>query len=125
MTAPDWIPAFARTLVPLVVGPLVARYALDVQQSDLVLAVTTLLGFAYYVSVRVAEHYAPQVGWLLGYAKTPSYSATDGTSATLERPESVLPVAVDVPVQTDNTAKPEDGLQDATQPVETFTGEMR
>lgn len=70
-------PSLIRTVVPFLValaGPWALRY-LGVTEADLSNVLTVALGAVYYVAVRALEQYAPQFGWLLGVAKTPSYEA--------------------------------------------------
>lgn len=72
----DLTPSFVRTLVPLVIGPLAARYApgIDTSDPDVLLALSAVIGWAYYVLVRLIETRFPRLGYLLGIAKTPAYS---------------------------------------------------
>lgn len=127
---PDWIPALARTAVPLTVGPLAAKYALGVDQADAVLALGGLFGFVYYVLVRALEHRFPGAGVALGYPAEPTYQRPEAGHVPFPAKEtdaeSVLPVDVDRPTQTDNSPRDEDGPQDYPFPdVEAFSGEMR
>ncbi|QDY64889.1 hypothetical protein FQA45_00370 [Glutamicibacter halophytocola] len=74
--------SIVRTVVPIVVGAVLGWFAsvnitLDPEFGGLLTALlTTLLTVIYYVAVRLFETYiSPEIGWLLGYAKTPdSYS---------------------------------------------------
>lgn len=71
-----------RTIVPVVVGSILGLFAriglnIDVEGQQ---ALSTLIDSAfiggYYIVVRLIETKVPQVGWLLGLAKTPdSYTA--------------------------------------------------
>jgi hypothetical protein len=72
-TAADLAPSFVRTAVPLVVGPLLARYGFSADDPDTVMLLSALLGWVYYVAVRVMELKAPTLGYLLGIAKPPTY----------------------------------------------------
>lgn len=71
-----------RTLVPVAVGAVISWLALinlDIDpagQAGLSSFLTALLTGGYYLLVRLVERHVPQVGWLLGLAKTPdSYTA--------------------------------------------------
>lgn len=79
-----------RTIVPVVAGAIISWLALvnlDID-TDGQVALTTLLTGAltgvYYLVIRLVETKVPQIGWLLGLAKTPdSYSSDipDGTGS--------------------------------------------
>ncbi len=69
----DLGPSLVRTAVPLVVGPLLARYGFSADDPDVVMLLSALLGWVYYVIVRVLELKAPTLGYLLGVAKPPTY----------------------------------------------------
>lgn len=71
--AVDLAPSFIRTAVPLIVGPLIARYGFDVDDTSISLIVSAVAAWLYYVVVRVLELKAPRVGYLLGLAKQPTY----------------------------------------------------
>ena len=71
-----------RTIVPLVAGAVISWLALvnlDIDaegQAALASLLTAALTGAYYLVIRIIETKVPQVGWLLGLAKSPdSYSA--------------------------------------------------
>jgi hypothetical protein len=72
-----------RTWVPIAVGAVIAWLAtagleLDIEtQTALVIGLTGLIQGAYYALVRIIEKRFPQVGWLLGKAKTPNYTPVD------------------------------------------------
>lgn len=79
--------SIVRTVVPLVVGVVVAwlaRHNVDGSAyadflSAVVAAVVTTV---YYAVVRVLETYVkPRFGWLLGLAKPPTYGVTAGRHA--------------------------------------------
>lgn len=70
----DQMPAFVRTLVPFVVGPLVARLGFDVTDPNTLAVVTAVAGYLWYVVVHTVELRWPQFGYLLGVAKAPAYS---------------------------------------------------
>ncbi|MFD7769871.1 hypothetical protein [Streptomyces sp. NPDC059787] len=69
--------SFLRTVVPAVVGWLVALaadYGLSLDAQALSGVLTPLAASCYYAVFRLAEHYvSPQFGWLLGYARPPQY----------------------------------------------------
>lgn len=76
------VASIIRTAVPIVIGVLLtllarAGFNLDLEgQAELTSWVTGLFIGAYYVVVRLIEQKVPQVGWLIGLAKSPdSYSA--------------------------------------------------
>ena len=70
-----------RTWVPIGVGAVIAWLATNGLELDAetktatVVAATGAIQALYYTVVRLLEAKFPQVGWLLGSAKTPSYSA--------------------------------------------------
>ena len=72
-----------RTIVPIVVGSILgvlARIGLDIdpegQQALSTLIDSAFIG-AYYLVIRIIETKVPQVGWLLGLAKTPDTYTAD------------------------------------------------
>jgi hypothetical protein len=81
-----------RTIVPIVVGSilgLLTRAGLDIdlegQQALSTLIDSTFIG-AYYLVIRIIETKVPQVGWLLGLAKTPdSYTKDPATTGPKHR----------------------------------------
>ncbi|MGW3651084.1 hypothetical protein JIX56_19710 [Streptomyces sp. CA-210063] len=66
-----------RTGVPAVAGWLVAvalSHGLHLDATAVTGVLTPIATFAYYGVFRFAEeHLSPRFGWLLGYAKPPSY----------------------------------------------------
>lgn len=84
----NFIIATIRTLVPIVVGWLVAQLALaniPVDQptvDGLILSVSTLVASLYYVAVAWLERRWPWFGWLLGVARNPVYSHSRRTGDT-------------------------------------------
>ena len=66
-----------RTVVPLVVGWLIAQpvvAAAGVTEEQATTAVSALVTVVYYAAARAAEHYvSPKFGWLLGKASAPAY----------------------------------------------------
>lgn len=73
--AGDLAPSFIRTAVPLIVGPLIARYGFDVQDPTTATVIAAVAAWFYYVLVRVCELKAPTLGYLLGIAKQPTYAS--------------------------------------------------
>lgn len=71
--AVDLAPSFVRTAVPLIVGPLLARYGFSADDPDTLMLLSAGLGWLYYVIVRFCELKAPTLGYLLGIAKAPTY----------------------------------------------------
>lgn len=89
-----------RTNTPALVGALVGLLvSLGLQvPDDAVAGLTAFLGFLftalYYLIVRLLEEKFPQVGILLGYAKSPdSYSKGPGVEVT-SKPEGELHISV-------------------------------
>ena len=74
--------SFIRTLVPIVIGPIIARFTpgLDPHDPNVLLVVSAIASYVYYVVVRLLELKAPQVGYLLGIAKAPAYSSAPSPS---------------------------------------------
>lgn len=80
-----FIASLIRTIVPICVGAvlgLLAKAGLNIdvegQQALATLIDSVCIG-AYYIIVRLVETKVPQVGWLLGLAKSPdSYSKGEG-----------------------------------------------
>jgi len=79
LTAADFVPSLARTVVPLIYA-LAIKYGLtqlpfglgDAVTED---AITAALTGALYSAIRWAEHRWPSFGWLLGAAKKPTYTS--------------------------------------------------
>ena len=76
----DLAPSLIRTLVPLVAGPVIARFGFDVTDPDTLALATAVFGWLYYVLVRLIETKYPSFGYLLGIAKAPAYSAEPSPS---------------------------------------------
>lgn len=87
----DQIVAGIRTFVPWIVGVIISQLAMQgidvdgilkslsdigitVDVGSIVVTVTGVITAAYYALAKWAEAKWPQVGWLLGYAKAPSYN---------------------------------------------------
>lgn len=72
----DVLLSIRRTLVPLVVGWLIAqgaRAGFDLPAEDLTGVIESLVTGAYYTVVRLAEVRFPALGWLLGAPRQPLY----------------------------------------------------
>lgn len=75
----DFVISQIRTYVPMLAGAIVSWLALNGVQLDSNAALalgsflTALFGAVYYLVVRLLEARWPQVGVLLGKAKTPVY----------------------------------------------------
>lgn len=75
--------SIVRTLVPLIVGTLVAwftKIGVPVDEADVESVVNGLVSFGvaalYYVIARLLETFASsKFGWLLGFANAPQYKA--------------------------------------------------
>lgn len=80
----DLAKSYARTVVPLVVGGLVAwalHHGHDIHGYEGL--VTVIVTAAYYGLARLLELYvAPQFGWLLGFASSPAYAPAAPLKAT-------------------------------------------
>lgn len=75
-------PALVRTLVPIVIGPLVARFfpGVNVEDPNTLLLVSGAVSYLYYVLIRLCETKYPKLGYLLGIAKAPAYASGPGPS---------------------------------------------
>lgn len=80
-----------RTIVPIIVGSilgLLTRAGLDIdlegQQALSTLIDGAFIG-AYYLVIRIIETKVPQVGWLLGLAKTPDNYTADAAAGPKHR----------------------------------------
>lgn len=76
----DQLPAFVRTLVPMIVGPLIARWGFDITDPTTLAIVTGAVGYLWYVVMHTVELRWPSAGWLLGVAKAPAYSTDPAPS---------------------------------------------
>jgi hypothetical protein len=104
-----------RTVVPLVVGAVVAGLAkanLHIDQTALEQLIGAVVATVYYGVVRLAEeHLSPAVGWFLGWAKAPRY--TQAPAGTPTPPALSAPSAApDLPV----AGSAEDDLKPLDQP---------
>ena len=91
-------PSLIRTYVPIIVGALVAwLLTLGVNldagaQTGLIVFLTGLLQAVYYTLIRLAERQWPQIGVLLGLAKTPdSYSNDQAVPGEVIEDHGILP----------------------------------
>lgn len=77
MTVYDTLASLWRTVVPLIVGTLVAALAhagIGVDSAAAVAWLTGAFSAAYYALFRVLEaHVSARFGWLLGLARPPQY----------------------------------------------------
>lgn len=78
-----FVASLIRTIVPIIVGGtigILARISLNIdpegQQALANLVEMAFIG-AYYIVVRLIETKVPQIGWLLGLAKTPDSYTSD------------------------------------------------
>jgi hypothetical protein len=72
----DLVTSFIRTLVPVLVGWIIAsatRIGLNLDSAELTAALTALFTLVYYTLVRWWESHNPKAGKLLGRAKAPTY----------------------------------------------------
>lgn len=72
----DLLLSLRRTLVPVIVGFLLAQAAragFDIPAEQLTGVIEALITGAYYAAVRIAEQYWPAVGVLLGASRQPRY----------------------------------------------------
>lgn len=81
----DYVISHIRTIVPILVGSLIAFLAtknvkLDSQTTDaLVVFLTGATSTLYYFIARLFERYfSPKFGVLLGYVKSPAYDGAVG-----------------------------------------------
>lgn len=92
MNLNDTFIGLIRTWVPIAVGAVIAWLAtaglqLDKEtQAAAVVALTGLIQAAYYTVVRLLENKYPAVGWLLGKAKTPTYTPAEPEIIYVEVP---------------------------------------
>lgn len=86
---PNTAPALIRTLVPIVVGAVLAWLAsrgldLTAYENAVNVYLPPVLGGLYYAAVFALEKRWPAFGWLLGYARQPQY--VDETGAAVPPP---------------------------------------
>lgn len=112
-------PSLVRTLVPILVGPLVTRFfpGLDINDQNTTLVVSAIVSYLYYVLVRVLETKAPSLGYLLGIAKAPAYSPKDAPQP--EPPTGGGPGAAGAP-GAQALATPEDEVKPSGVPAYEF-----
>jgi len=68
MSTTDYVASVIRTLVPIIVGTLVAN-GIEIDSEALTVVIIGL----YYSVVRLLEVNFPSAGWLLGLKGTPNY----------------------------------------------------
>lgn len=76
MTLSDYGTSIVRTVVPFVVGTIVAyaaKVGLDLDVEMVTPIATVIIGAVYYAVVRKIEESKPEVGKLLGKAVQPVY----------------------------------------------------
>lgn len=81
MTLKDYVASLVRTVVPLLIGMVLAKVSIDqfgVDSDTLKTVVTTVAIGGYYAGVRALEARWPKLGVLLGWAVTPTYSKSGG-----------------------------------------------
>lgn len=86
-------PGFVRTLVPVIIGPLAARFGFNATDPTTLMYTSMIASYVYYVVVRILENYFPTLGFLLGIAKQPVYSTAAAPSPGAG--EDVVAVVVD------------------------------
>lgn len=72
----DLLLSIRRTLVPIIVGFVLARgarWGFDIPPNDLTGVIESIVTGVYYTLVRLAETYWPQIGILLGGRSQPEY----------------------------------------------------
>lgn len=72
------LPSLIRTWVPLIValiGPWVTQYV-GLSDDRISSVAAAAIAGVYYLVIRLLERYFPQFGWLLGWAKQPTYPTT-------------------------------------------------
>ncbi|WP_031516763.1 hypothetical protein [Streptomyces sp. NRRL F-5123] len=96
MTVYDTLASLWRTVVPMIVGALVAALAhagIGIDSAAATMWLGSAFSAAYYALFRVLEaHVSARWGWLLGLARPPQYPAGKSTAATVV-PPSVTPGA--------------------------------
>ena len=101
-TAPatvDLAPSLVRTAVPLIVGPLVARYGFDVDDPTVSVVLAAVISYLYYVVVRVLELKFPTLGFLLGMNKQPVYVTPPAVVTDVDGARTIATGSTDVPPQ--------------------------
>lgn len=84
MTLRDFLVSLIRTIVPGLVGTVLAHYginALDIAGVPVQIVMTTLVITGYYAGVRFLETRWRWVGVLLGWAVTPLYPSMTPSAA--------------------------------------------
>ena len=78
----DAIVSLIRTIVPVIVGLALAgllKLGIDVDETALATVVDGVIIGAYYALARWLESKWPNLGWLLGAPKQPTYDTTGVT----------------------------------------------
>lgn len=76
----DIITSIIRTIVPMIVGAIVAFFAtkgitFDEQfRANMIGVLQLIFSALYYITARALETKVPRLGWLLGSVKQPGYS---------------------------------------------------
>jgi hypothetical protein len=73
----NYVTSLVRTVVPAVVGTLLAVLAkrgINVDEAEINAWLIPLVISGYYAAARFVEIKIPKVGWLLGVPKAPGYS---------------------------------------------------
>lgn len=84
MTVSDYLVSLVRTVVPTVIGYVIAVLAgwgIDVDPTTLEVTLTSLLVGGYYAIARGLEAVHPWFGVLLGWKATPTYVKGVGDGA--------------------------------------------
>lgn len=124
-------PAYVRTGVPMGAGSLIVfvaqQFGLDLTV-DQALIVAPVVMYLYYVLGRALETYRPSLGYVLGIAKQPAYSKESAPAPGAG--EDLVAVVVpdpdaEVPVQTDNGPRAEEGERLSSRQEPAFMGAMR
>lgn len=93
MNATDYGRSVIRTIVPIIVGSLIAWLAargVKVDESTILPAVDAVVAGAYYALIRLVERKYPKAGWLLGSPGAPSYAPKVESGGS---PAGIVPVA--------------------------------
>ncbi|MFI0894902.1 hypothetical protein [Streptomyces sp. NPDC020983] len=97
MTLYDTLASLWRTVVPMIVGALVAALAhagIGVDSATATVWLGGAFSAAYYALFRVLEaHVSSRWGWLLGLARPPQYPAAKTAPTATVVPPSAMPGA--------------------------------
>lgn len=93
MTLTDLAKSYVRTIVPAVVGAIIAwalHHGHDIHGYEA--QITAVVTAAYYGVARLLEHYvSPRFGWLLGVATAPAYAADPPAPAPVVAKKTAKP----------------------------------